>query len=173
MSADLLQPGEPVVHPLFGLGVIEGVMTRSQKGQATDYYTIRLSGDGLLSLPIAQAEAIGLRRAVNGLAAIVACLHSPACPLPDDTRERVVELSARWRASQPQVLIETVRDLVNRSHTRNLTPADKKWLAGAHERLSAEAALVDGIDREEARAAIQREIEQLKQRAGSPGPHLR
>ncbi|MER3514233.1 MAG: hypothetical protein C4310_07450, partial [Chloroflexota bacterium] len=57
MSADLLRPGEPVVHPLFGLGVIEGVMTRSQKGQATDYYTIRLAGDGLLSLPVAQAEA--------------------------------------------------------------------------------------------------------------------
>ncbi len=173
MSADLLRPGEPVVHPLFGLGVIEGVMTRSQKGQATDYYTIRLAGDGLLSLPVAQAEAIGLRRAVNGLAAIVACLRSPARPLPDDTRERVTELNARWRASQPQVLIETVRDLVNRSHTRNLTPADKKWLSSANERLSAEAALVDGIDREEARTAIQREIEQLKRRTDSPEPQAR
>lgn len=170
MSADLLRPGEPVIHPLFGSGVVEGVMTRSQGGRATDYYNIRLSGDGLLSLPVAQAEAIGLRRAVNGLAAIVACLHSPAHPLPDDTRERVVELSARWRAPQPQVLMETVRDLVNRSHTRNLTPADKKWLTGANERLSTEAALVDGIDREAARAAIQREIEQLKQRASSPEP---
>ncbi|MER3514234.1 MAG: hypothetical protein C4310_07455, partial [Chloroflexota bacterium] len=88
-------------------------------------------------------------------------------------RERVTELNARWRASQPQVLIETVRDLVNRSHTRNLTPADKKWLSSANERLSAEAALVDGIDREEARTAIQREIEQLKRRTDSPEPQAR
>lgn len=163
MNARQLQSGDRVLHPMFGFGVVEGVTTHDQAGQATDYYGIRLAGGGILSVPVARAEALGLRRIANGLAAIVACLHSPAHPLPDNTRERVIELSARWRAPQPTALAQAVRDLLGRSHIRSLTPGDKKWLISARERLSAEAALVDGIDLIEARTAIQHEMDQLKQ----------
>jgi RNA polymerase-interacting CarD/CdnL/TRCF family regulator len=55
-----------------------------------------------------------------------------------------------------------VRDLLGYGRAHNLTTGDKKWLASACGRLSAEAALVDGIDLEDARNAIQREIDQLK-----------
>jgi RNA polymerase-interacting CarD/CdnL/TRCF family regulator len=54
-----------------------------------------------------------------------------------------------------------MRDLLGRS--RSLTAGDRRWLAKARERLSAEAALVDGIDVAEARTAIQSEMDQLKQ----------
>jgi RNA polymerase-interacting CarD/CdnL/TRCF family regulator len=94
----------------------------------------------------------------------VACLRSPAHPLPDDDRQRVIELKTRWQSPQPTALAQAVRDLLGRSRARNLTPNDKKWLANACERLSAEAALVDVIELAETRAAIQREVERLKSR---------
>ncbi len=162
MSAKLLRSGDRVLHPMFGFGVVEGLTTRHQSGQATDYYGIRLSDGAVLSVPVARAEAVGLRPLVNGLAAIVALLRSPAQPLPDDARLRVMELNARWQAPQPAALAQAVRDLLSRSHSRSLTPGDKKWLTSACERLSAEAALVDGIDLDEARAAIQYEMDQLR-----------
>jgi RNA polymerase-interacting CarD/CdnL/TRCF family regulator len=162
MSIKQLEAGDEVFHPVYGFGVVEGRTTRDQAGQATDYYGVRLSEGGVLSVPVARAETLGLRRVVNSLSAIVRCLRSPASSLPDNDRQRILELKARWQSPQPMALIEAVRDLSARSHTRTLTPADKKWLTSACERLIGEAARVDAIDPVEARAVIQAEVDRLK-----------
>jgi RNA polymerase-interacting CarD/CdnL/TRCF family regulator len=57
-----------------------------------------------------------------------------------------------------------VRDLVGYARQFDLTAGDKKWLARACERLSAEAARVDAIEPDAARAAITTEVERLKAR---------
>ncbi len=162
MGARRLRSGDRVFHPTYGFGVIEGLTTRDQAGESTDYYGVRLSAGGMLTVPVTRADAVGLRRVVNGLSSIVACLNSPAHPLPDDARQRVAELNARWQAPQPAALVEAVRDLLNRSRDFSLTPGDKRWLNNACERLSAEAALVDAITLDEARTAIQREVGRFK-----------
>jgi RNA polymerase-interacting CarD/CdnL/TRCF family regulator len=162
MSVKQLKAGDQVFHPMYGFGVVEGMLTRDQAGQPADYYGVRLSAGGVLSVPVARADAVGLRRVVNGFKTIVACLHSPARPLPDNDRQRIVELKARWQSPQPGALAEAVRDLLARSRVRSLTPADKKWLANACDRLSDEAARVDAIEVAEARAMIQREMDHLK-----------
>jgi RNA polymerase-interacting CarD/CdnL/TRCF family regulator len=99
---------------------------------------------------------------VNSLKIVLACLRTPARPLSNNDRQRVFDLKACWRAPQPAALAEAVRDLMGRSHTRRLTPGDKRWIASACERLSAEAALVDAIDLFKAEAAIKLEIALLK-----------
>jgi len=164
MNAVQLKIGDQVLHPAYGFGVLENVVTRDDTGNATDYYGIRLTDGGVLTVPVARAEALGLRRVVNSMSVILRCLRSQAKPLPDDDRQRVVELKARWHSSRPQDLAHTVRDLVGRSRSNKLTPADKKWLSNACDRLSAEAALVDAIDVDKARAALQDEVERLKTR---------
>jgi len=158
MRANLLQAGDRVYHPMYGFGVVESLTARDQ----ANYYGIRLSDGTVLSVPVTRAETLGLRPVVNGLASIVAGLRSTARPLPDDDRQRAIELKARWQAPQPAALTQAVRDLLSRSRTSHLTPADKKWLTNACERLSTEAAWVDAIDLREARTAIQQEIERFK-----------
>ncbi len=167
MRTQSLQVGEQVFHPAYGFGVLEGRLTRDEAGQPKDYYGVRLSEGGVLSVPVARAESLGLRRLVVSLKAILTCLHSAASPLPDNDRHRVVELKARWHAPEPMALPEAVRDLLDRGRTRSLTPADKKWLTSACERLSDEAARVDGTDVAEVRAALQREVDHLKLRLGT------
>ena len=162
MSFQRLQPGDRISHPMYGLGVVEGMTTLDQGGQATDFYRVRLSHGSMLTVPVNRAQALGLRLIVNGLAITVACLRAPIRPLPDNDRERVVQLQACWQAPQPAALAGAVRDLMGRSRTRRLTPGDKRWLANACERLSAEAALVDAIDLFQARATIQQEVDLLK-----------
>jgi len=164
MSFQPLLPGDRVSHPMYGFGVVEGMTTLNQDGRATNLYSVRLSKGTLLTVPVDRAEALGLRVIANSLKAVVAWLRAPARPLPDNDRERVVQLKACWQAPQPAALAQAVRDLVGRSHTRRLTPGDKRWLASACERLSAEVALVDAIDLGQAQAAIQREIDVLKSR---------
>jgi len=162
MSFQRLQPGDRISHPMYGLGVVEGVTTFDQDGRATDFYRVRLSRGDMLTVPVERAQTLGLRRIVNGLAAIVDCLRSPMRPLSDNDRERVIELKACWQAPQPAAVAQAVRDLMGRGRTHRLTPNDKRWLVNACERLSAEAALVDAIDLFRARAAIQQEIDLLK-----------
>ncbi len=165
MSFQPLQPGDRIFHPMYGFGVVEGVTTLDRDGQTTEFYSVSMSHRGRLTVPVNRAEALGLRVIVNGLAAIAACLRSAACPLSDNDRERVQELRARWDAPQSGALTEGVRDLMVRGRSRRLTPGDKRWLTSACERLSAEVALVDTIELNQARAAVQREIDLLKSSA--------
>lgn len=162
MSFQRLQPGDRISHPSYGLGVVEGTATFEQNGQATEFYSVRLARDSLLTVPVDRAEVLGLRLIVNGLAAVMACLRAPMQALPDNDRERSIWLKACWRASQPQALVEGVRDLMGRSRTHRLTPADRQWLVNASERMSAEVALVDAIDVFRARESVQREIDRLR-----------
>ena len=123
MSVKRLAAGDQVFHPMYGFGVVEGMTTRDttgQVGQKSDYYGVRLSDGGILSVPVARAEALGLRRVVNSLAAIMACLRSPAHPLPDDDRQRVIELKARWQSPQPAVIKEQVQVIILASNRHSL-----------------------------------------------------
>jgi len=162
MSFQRLQPGDRISHPAYGLGVVEGITTFDQGGRATEFYSVRLTKASLLTVPVDRAEALGLRLIVNGLAAVAACLRTPMHPLPNNDRERFKWLRTCWHAPQPGAVAEAVRDLMGRSRTNRLTPADKRWLVNASERMSAEAALVDAIDVLRAREEIQREIDLLK-----------
>jgi len=165
MSFQRLQSGDRISHPMYGLGQVEGVTTFDQGGRATDFYNVRLTKGGLLTVPVDRAEGLGLRLIVNSLATVVACLRTAAHPLSDNDRERVVELKACWHAPHAAAVTEAVRDLMGRGRTHRLTPNDKRWLTNACERLSAEAATVDAIDLFQARAAIQKEVDLLKSHA--------
>lgn len=167
MGVSRFQSGDQVFHPIYGLGVIEGLTTREQAGQKADYYSVRLPDKALLSVPVTRAEALGLRHIANSLAVIRTGLHSSAQPLPDDDRQRFIELRARSQSPGAMALIQAVRDLLDRGRTRKLTSADQKWLVAASERLSAEAAQVDEVDLAEARAVLQQEIDSLSPN-GSP-----
>ncbi len=162
MSFQQLQPGDRVSHPAYGLGVVEGITSLDRGGQATEFYSVRLTKNSLLTVPVDRAKALGLRLIVNGLATIMACLHTPMRSLPNNNRERFIWLRACWRAPQPEALAEGVRDLMGWGRTHRLTPADKRWLVNASERMSAEVALVDAIDVLQAREVVQREIDLLK-----------
>ena len=164
MNARPPKVGDQVFHPQYGFGILESLTMRDEAGQPKEYYGVRLSEGSVLTVPVARAESLGLRRVTNGLATVLACLRSPASSLPDNDRQRVVELKARWYSPEPTALIEAVRDLMARSRSHNLTPADKKWLANACQRLSDEAARVDATDRNEIHAAIMEEVERQKSR---------
>lgn len=164
--------GDRVLHPRFGIGVIDAVHLRPDgKSGTANYYHIRLEGSGMLFVPVDKAADLGLRRLVNTLEAILSCLQGAgAGKLPLDARERVAELRARWEAPGPTVLAETMRDLLRFGRKYRLSSADKLWLTRAGERLSGEAAIVDAIELDTAREAINREVEVLKQHLlGAPG----
>jgi RNA polymerase-interacting CarD/CdnL/TRCF family regulator len=169
----LLGAGDAIYHPRYGFGTVMSVSRQSITGNGSrgpgdgpadgvqDYYEIELMEGGTLLVPVAKADAVGLRRLSNRLEDIETWLRSPAEALPVNSRERVVELRSRDQAVEPGALAQAVRDLIPRRQRRSLTATEKLWLDRACERLSQEAALVESIPVPQARAAIWQIIETL------------
>lgn len=161
--------GDRIVHPIYGLGVVEGLAVRDPSCPTIEYYKIRIAGGDLLSVPVNRAIELGVRLISNSLDNVIRCLRSKARPLPDDDRTRLAELRTRSQAAGPLALAQTVRDLLNRGRLVRLTPAEHRWLDSACERLSAEIAWVDNTAAEHARAALRREVERFElDRAPAP-----
>jgi RNA polymerase-interacting CarD/CdnL/TRCF family regulator len=160
-------PGDLIFHPKNGCGTIRSLTRRDpfrpgQGGEAgeavpdqvQDYYDIHLLDGGTMFVPVSRAERLGLRLLINGIDVIRVCMHSPPRSLPRDGRERAAELLARSQMAEPTALVAAVRDLVVQSRGRALTASETTWLRKSCERLSIEAALVDGISRSQAYDAI-------------------
>ncbi len=171
--ADLLGPGDLIFHPRHGFGTISGLARRDPlhptqevaSGDAStqeDYYDIQLMGGGTLLMPVSRAESIGVRRLTNGVAATTLCLRSPALDLPNDARRRAAELQMRGQGGEPTALAAAVRDMLAQSRGRALRESERTWLDKSCERLSTEAALVDGISKSQAGAAIWGVVTQLR-----------
>jgi RNA polymerase-interacting CarD/CdnL/TRCF family regulator len=168
MNAIALHIGDEVIHPRYGFGTVESLLAHDREGTPVDYYVVRLTDGGLLSVPIAGAAALGLRRLANGVAAMLAVLRGTAVPLPEHPRQRVMELSARWTSPEPAALAGGVRDLLGHARRFGLKAGEQQWLKRACERLGSEAARVDGVTPAAARAAITEEVTRLKEPPPEP-----
>ncbi len=158
MSGGQFQPDDKVYHPRSGFGVVRSVQKSDLMGECAAYYEVGLIAGGTLWVPVARAEENGLRPLVNSLGMIVAELHTEASPLPENGRQRMSELNARWLDVDPVVLVQTVRDLADCGRSHPLTASERKWLARAVERLSVEASLLDADDVASASARIWSEL---------------
>ena len=57
-----MEIGDTVLHPRYGIGVIDGIETRVQDGEKRDYYVIpKPSLASTIFVPIDSAEEVGLR----------------------------------------------------------------------------------------------------------------
>jgi CarD family transcriptional regulator len=162
MTDATLQAGDEVIHPRYGFGVVEALQAHDHDGAPVQYYEVQLSAGGVLSVPVDQAGALGLRRLVNGVATTLAVIKGDAVPLPEHPRMRNAELNARWQSPEPTALAAAVRDLLGHARQFGLKSVEQQWLTRACERLGAEAARVDGITLASARSAITREVTRLK-----------
>jgi RNA polymerase-interacting CarD/CdnL/TRCF family regulator len=162
MTTNLLQVGDEVIHPRYGFGTVEALLARDRDGESVNYYEVRLAASGLLSVPVDQADDLGLRRLVNGVTATLDLIRANALPLPDHPRMRNAELLSRWQSPEPAALAGAVRDLLGHARQFGLKSGEQQWLTRACERLGAEAARVDGITLAAARLAITREVTRLK-----------
>lgn len=173
-SNKTLRSGESIFHPKYGLGTVHGlthrdpvlsspagVSSEAELDQTQNYYDIHLLEGGTLLVPVSRAESVGVRRLINGVEAIKECLSAPAQRLPENSRERAATLRARGQAAEPTAIAAAVRDLLVQRRGQSLSAGEKTWLDKSCEWLSSEAALVDGIVRSQAQAAIWEAMNQL------------
>ncbi len=170
----MFSPGDLIFHPRNGCGTVRSLTRRDpfhpgQDGEAgeavqdqrQDYYDILLLDGGTMYVPVSRSERLGLRLLTNGIDVIKVGMHSPPRSLPRDGRERAAELQTRSQMAEPTALVAAVRDMAAQSRGRTLSASEATWLRKSCERLSIEAALVDGISRSQAYDAIWEMVQQL------------
>ena len=145
--------GDKVVHPGYGPGVIKSIERRQVIGEAKRYYVIdMLSGGGTLMTPVAQADNVGLRRAISGRSAakLIRVLTQTPSPLSSDFRDRQAEIEERLKIGDVFNPAEVIRDLAWPDQVHGLTKRDLQLMQRAEELVAGELALVKDIEVKEA-----------------------
>jgi CarD family transcriptional regulator len=166
--------GDKVVHPGYGPGIITGIERREMLGEAKQYYIIEMqSGSGTLMTPVAQAENIGLRPAIDD-ASINRLLHSLSDTprtLSEDFRERQTEIEERLKEGDIFEAARVIRDMAWYGQIHGLTKRDTQLKQRAEDVVAAEMALVRDIDIKDAGDQLQTAMEEaLQHRIASQPP---
>ena len=156
--------GDKVMHPGHGPGVITGVETRQVIGDAKEYYIIEMLAEGgTLMTPVARAEEIGLRPAIDleAVERLFGLFAELPTTLSSDFRERQDEIEERLKVGDVFTAAEVLRDLVWYSQERGLTERDTKLMQRAEESLGGELALVYDIEMDQAIKKVQARLTEI------------
>lgn len=150
--------GDKVVHPGYGPGVIRDIERRQVIGEAKRYYVIDMqAGGGTLMTPVAGADEVGLRPAINSAAVeqLFQSLMEAPSPLAEDFRERQTEVEEQLKVGDIYVTARVLRDLAWHGQDQGLTKRDTQLMQRAEELVAGEVALVRDIDINAALAQVQ------------------
>ena len=154
--------GDKVVHPGHGPGVIRDIERREMLGEAKQYYVIdMLTGGGTLMTPVSQADEVGLRPAISQTAVkkLLRSLAGDPNTLPDDFRERQLDVEERLKDGDIYASVGVIRDLAWYGRAKSLTKRDAQLMQRAEELVAGELALIKEIELKEAVAEIQAVVE--------------
>jgi CarD family transcriptional regulator len=141
--------GDKVVHPGHGPGVVRGIESRRLLGEEKQYYVIEmLASSATLMTPVARADEVGLRPAINdvSLRCLFELLADEPATLSDDFRERQTNIEERLKDGDVFATARVIRDLMWYAQVQGLTKRDMQLMQRAEELVAAELALVEDIE---------------------------
>lgn len=143
------QKGQLVVHPTYGFCRIAAIERAHIRDGMEDCYVFRMGSPRnpiKVLMPVAQAEAGGLRRPITRSEAeeVLQVFQLPATPLEPHSKEELDEVAARLNSHDMRMVAATVRDLV--------AAGVKGWLgqpegAFTNHRRSKQAMLTQALER--------------------------
>lgn len=113
----LFQKGQLVMHPTYGccrIAAIERVRVRDDLKTCYVFRMGSFSNPIKVLLPVAQAEAAGVRRLITRAEAeeVLQVFQVPGTPLEPHSKEELDEVTARLNGHDLRMVAATVRDLV-------------------------------------------------------------
>ncbi|MBR5271103.1 MAG: CarD family transcriptional regulator [Clostridia bacterium] len=126
--------GDTVVHPMHGAGTIESIRTIEVLGKKQDYYTIRMAVGGMTtSVPVLNADKVGLREVINSAEAKKLLEAFRKIPLHDDANwnKRQRENMEKLKSGNLYQVLEVLKDLLYRDKKKGLSTNERKTLGSA------------------------------------------
>jgi RNA polymerase-interacting CarD/CdnL/TRCF family regulator len=116
------QTGDKVMHSTYGLGHVLGIEERTLNNNTALYYMVQVA-DLTIWVPADENLKNRLRfpTSEGGFRKLLSILSSPAEPLPDDRRQRNIQLQEMLKHGGVESLCRVIRDLTayRRTHSWN------------------------------------------------------
>ncbi len=164
MTELLLAPGDRVVYPQHGPGVVVGLTERKVLGNTERYFDIELTPSGMrVMVPVARAQALGLRRAMSAdeVPELLAALSEPDMELPEGFQARYRREQAVLEGGNLREITSLVGTLTRRDVTRGLSDSEQAILTTGKRVLAAELSAALGLEDLQARKRLEEELTTL------------
>jgi CarD family transcriptional regulator len=147
MAASVLafKIGEKVVYPAHGVGVIEGVQTKSISGNERKFYMLRIiDSDMTIMIPTENVQSVGLRRIIGKdmVAKVYKILRDKKVEIDQQTwNRRYREYTEKIKTGSVLEIAKVLRDLFVLKGDKELSFGERKMLDTARNLLVKELAI--------------------------------
>lgn len=148
----MFQPGDKIVHPMHGAGIVDSIVSKKVNGVVRDYYVFKMPVGGMVvMIPTATSDAIGVRAVVESkeadqvLAAIPALNVEPI----QGWNQRYRENMTRLKSGNLLEVAAVVKSLTCRDETRGLSTGERKMLHTAKQILLSELVMAQSVNYDE------------------------
>jgi len=144
--------GEKVVYPAHGVGVIEGVQTKSISGNERRFYMLRiLDSDMTIMIPTENVASVGLRRIIGKdmVAKVYKILRDKKVEIDQQTwNRRYREYTEKIKTGSVLEIAKVLRDLFVLKGDKELSFGERKMLDTARNLLVKELAIAKSFSEE-------------------------
>ncbi len=141
--------GDKVSYPMHGAGIVTDIDKKELLGEVKEYYTIKIPvGDVVVSVPVENAERLGLRPVIDRseLDGILETLKAEVKKCGSNWSKRHRNNFDKLKSGDILEVCEVVRDLTVLSKERNLSGGDRRMLTNSMNLLVSELILAYDID---------------------------
>jgi CarD family transcriptional regulator len=125
------QVGDKVIYPNHGLGVVEGIETKTILGTTCGFYHLRMvANETTVLVPVDNVENVGLRRAIadEEVERLFALLGDGKIDSHQNWKGRFKDNSDRMRTGSIYDVVEVLKSLTFLSRSKNLSFREKRML---------------------------------------------
>lgn len=123
--------GDKVIYPNHGLGIVEGIETKTILGTAGGFYLLRMTAtDTTVMVPVTNVENVGLRRAIIGdeIEVLFSLLGRGKIDTHANWKGRFKDNSDKMRSGSIYDAVDVLKNLMYLSRSKNLSFREKRML---------------------------------------------
>lgn len=148
----MFQPGDKIVHPMHGAGVVDAIVSKKVNGVVRDYYVFKMPVGGMVvMIPTETSDAIGVRAVVQSQEAdrVIAAIPGIEVHPVQGWNQRYRENMTRLKSGDLLEVAAVVKSLTRRDEARGLSTGERKMLHTARQILLSELVMAQSVNYDE------------------------
>ena len=125
------QVGDKVIYPNHGLGVVQGIETKTILGTTCGFYHLRMvANETTVLVPVDNVDGVGLRRAISDeeIERLFSLLGDGKIDKHQNWKGRFKDNSDRMRTGSIYDVVEVLKSLTFLARSKNLSFREKRML---------------------------------------------
>lgn len=156
------QVGDKVIYPNHGLGVVEGIETKTILGTTCGFYHLRMmANETTVLVPLDNVDDVGLRRAIAGVEVdrLFSLLGDGKIENHQNWKGRFKDNSDKMRTGSIYDVVDVLKSLTHLAKSKNLSFREKRMLDRARFLVVSEIAEVVKEANEQVEGKVDRALE--------------